>query len=41
MSKLKVAFQHLGRIEYQQAWDYQESLLQENVDIKKEIEKRK
>ncbi len=35
MSKLKLAFQHLGRMEYQQAWDYQESLLQENVDIKK------
>jgi hypothetical protein len=27
MSKLQVSFKHLGRIEYQAAWDYQETLL--------------
>ena len=32
---MQVAFQHLGTIEYKQAWDYQESLLSENLDIKK------
>ncbi len=36
MSKLQVSYKHLGRIEYQQAWDYQESLLQQNLDIKKQ-----
>jgi lipoyl(octanoyl) transferase len=30
----KVIFNDLGRMEYQQAWDYQEALLQENVRIK-------
>ena len=32
---MQVAFQHLGTIEYKQAWDYQESLLGENLAIKK------
>ncbi len=36
MSKLPVSYKHLGRIEYQAAWDYQESLLQQNLDIKKQ-----
>jgi lipoyl(octanoyl) transferase len=30
----KVIFNDLGRMEYQQAWDYQEALLQQNVRIK-------
>lgn len=34
MDKQKVIFKDLGIIEYKQAWDYQESLLQENVKIK-------
>lgn len=29
------SLQHLGTIEYKQAWDYQESLLGENLGIKK------
>jgi lipoyl(octanoyl) transferase len=35
MQKLAIAFEHLGRIPYQQAWDYQEKLLAENLEIKK------
>ena len=35
MQKLKVAFQHLGKMNYQQAWDYQEKLMQENLEVKK------
>jgi lipoyl(octanoyl) transferase len=35
MSKLQVSYKHLGRIEYQAAWDYQESLLQHNLEVKK------
>jgi lipoyl(octanoyl) transferase len=34
MSKQQVIFEDLGTMEYQQAWDYQEKLLQENVRIK-------
>ena len=34
MDKQKVIFKDLGIIEYKQAWDYQESLLQENVQVK-------
>jgi lipoyl(octanoyl) transferase len=30
----KVIFKDLGRMEYQEAWDYQEELLQENLRIK-------
>lgn len=34
MDKQQVYFRDLGKMEYQQAWDYQESLLKENVRIK-------
>ncbi len=37
MDKQKVIFKDLGIIEYKSAWDYQESLLQENVKIKSEM----
>jgi len=33
----EVFFKDLGRAEYKQVWDYQESLLQENVRIKTEL----
>lgn len=36
----KVVYKDLGRMEYQAAWDYQESLLQENVRIKTEARQR-
>ena len=36
MEKQKVVFQDLGRMDYKAAWDYQESLLQQNVKIKSE-----
>lgn len=32
---LQVSFQHLQRIGYQAAWDYQENLLEKNLEIKK------
>lgn len=35
MEKLQVSFKHLHRIAYKDAWDYQELLLQKNLDIKK------
>lgn len=35
MNAIPVQYQHLGRIEYKTAWDYQEALLQENLAIKK------
>lgn len=35
MSKVQVQFKHLGRIEYKEAWDFQETLLQHNLDVKK------
>lgn len=34
MDKQKVIFKDLGLIGYKEAWDYQENLLQENVNIK-------
>lgn len=34
LDKQKVIFKDLGIIEYKNAWDYQESLLQQNVNIK-------
>ncbi len=37
MDKQKVIFKDLGIIDYKTAWDFQESLLQENVKIKSEI----
>jgi len=36
----KVVYKDLGRMGYQAAWDYQESLLQENVRIKTEARQR-
>jgi len=36
----KVVYKDLGRMDYQAAWDYQESLLQENVRIKTEARQR-
>ena len=37
MSNRLVLFQDLGQLDYKTAWDYQESLLQENVRVKSEI----
>ena len=37
MDKQKVKFKDLGIIEYKTAWDYQETLLNENVRIKSEL----
>ena len=37
MDKQKVIFKDLGIIEYKAAWDYQETLLNENVQIKSAI----
>lgn len=36
MNAIDVRVQHLGRVAYKEAWDYQESLLQKNLDIKKQ-----
>ena len=36
MSKEKIILEDLGRIEYQQAWDYQKQLFQSVLDVKKE-----
>lgn len=35
METLQVEFKHLGRIAYKDAWDYQENLMQKNLEIKK------
>jgi lipoyl(octanoyl) transferase len=35
MIQLEVYYQHLGRIAYKEAWDYQEELMQKNLEIKK------
>ena len=35
MEKQKVWFRDLGKMDYKTAWDYQESLLQENLQIKR------
>lgn len=40
MGNQKVIFRDLGRMEYREAWDYQESLLKENVAIKAEARQR-
>lgn len=37
MSRQQVIFQDLGLMDYKTAWDYQESLLQENVRRKSEV----
>ena len=34
LTNKKTNFKNLGRIDYKEAWDYQESLLKETVDIK-------
>jgi lipoyl(octanoyl) transferase len=39
-TKQEVLFRDLGRIEYQAAWDYQEKLLQANVQVKSANVKR-
>ena len=40
-NKQGVLFRDLGQIEYRDAWDLQEKLLQENVAVKAEIRNRK
>src|SRR5690349_2050855 len=40
MYKQKVIFRDLGVMDYKAAWDYQEQLLQENVNIKSAIRER-
>src|ERR1043165_1734543 len=40
MSKQTVIFRDLGQMDYQTAWDYQESLLKENVEIKSVVRSR-
>ena len=37
MDKQQVIFRDLGKMDYKTAWDYQESLLQENVRIKSAV----
>ncbi len=34
MDKLKVVYKDLGLVRYKEAWDYQESLLQQNIQVK-------
>lgn len=41
MDKQKVIFRDLGKMEYKEAWDYQERLLQENARRKSEVRSRK
>ena len=40
MKKQQVIFEDLRTMKYQQAWDYQESLLQKNVSIKSDMRNR-
>lgn len=40
MDKLKVVYKDLGLIRYKEAWDYQESLLQQNVKVKSALMNR-
>jgi len=37
MSKQKITFEDLGYLNYQAAWDYQESLLQQNIQRKRDV----
>lgn len=37
MDKQRVIFKDLGRVNYKEAWDYQESLLQQNVTVKSHL----
>jgi lipoyl(octanoyl) transferase len=41
MIKQSVIFRDLGQMDYKSAWDYQESLLQENVRLKSEVRNQK
>jgi lipoyl(octanoyl) transferase len=41
MIKQSVIFRDLGQMDYKSAWDYQESLLQENVRVKSEVMRQK
>lgn len=40
MNKQKVIFRDLGKMEYKEAWDYQEKLLQENARRKSKVHSR-
>ena len=40
MDKQQVQYRDLGIIDYKSAWDYQEELVQANVDIKAEARKQ-
>ena len=40
MDKQKVIFRDLGNMDYKTAWDYQESLLQENTRVKSGVRSR-
>jgi len=40
MAKQKIIFEDLGKMDYQQAWDYQEKLMQENLSIKSAISRQ-
>lgn len=40
MDKQQVIFRDLGKMEYKEAWDYQEKLLQENTNIKSLVHSR-
>ena len=37
MKKQSVIFRDLGQMNYKAAWDYQESLLQKNVNVKSKV----
>jgi lipoyl(octanoyl) transferase len=37
MAKQSVIFRDLGQMDYKTAWDYQESLLQQNVNLKSRV----
>lgn len=41
MDKQKVIFRDLGKMEYKEAWDYQEKLMQENTRRKSEVRSRR
>ena len=36
----KVVFQDLGQVDYKEAWDYQEKLFQEVIDLKSKNRKK-
>ncbi len=41
MEKQKVIFRDMGHMPYKEAWEYQERLLKENVEIKSKVQNRK